>query len=70
MHDGQNVKNEGNEAQPPVNGNTRNDKLNGEEEGTKLNALATSKHHEHHPALVAIAEMDYSPATRNPPIHN
>lgn len=63
LHGQNNVKKEGNEANPSVNGNTR-----------KVRTLATSEHrelhHEHYPDLVDIAEMDYSPARRKPPIHN
>ncbi|TKY54762.1 hypothetical protein E2542_SST19174 [Spatholobus suberectus] len=61
----ENVKNEENKAHPSVNGNTRN-----------VNTLSTSnsKHkdvpEEHYRDLVEIAEMDYSPAKRKPPIHN
>ena len=73
MLHGQNVKNGGNEAHPPVNGNTRNVKVNGAE-GIKVNMLVTSKSKdlpkEHYPDLDDIVEMDYSPARRKPPIHN
>ncbi|KAK7265162.1 hypothetical protein RJT34_32778 [Clitoria ternatea] len=67
-----NVKKEEHKAQPSVNGNSRN--VNGEENEVKVNTLSTSKHkdlpEEHYPDLVEIAEMDYSPARRKPPIHN
>ncbi|KAK7330008.1 hypothetical protein VNO77_24192 [Canavalia gladiata] len=59
---------------PLVTGNTRNVNLNEEVEEVKVNTLTISKHkdvpQEHYPDLVDIAEMDYSPARRKPPIHN
>ncbi|KAF7806471.1 uncharacterized protein G2W53_038632 [Senna tora] len=62
------------EAHSSGNGNTRKVKLEGEEKGIKVQTLATSEHrelhHEQYPDLVDIAEMDYSPARRKPPIHN
>ncbi|XP_054820140.1 uncharacterized protein LOC129319178 [Prosopis cineraria] len=68
------VKKEGDEAHFSVNGNTRKVKPDGEEEGIKVQTLPTSEHrglhHEQYPDLVDIAEMDYSPARRKPPIHN
>lgn len=74
MLHGQNVNNGGNEGHPSVNGNTRSVKVKGEADEIKVNTLTTSKHRdlpqEQYPDLVEIAEMDYSPARRKPPIHN
>lgn len=61
------MKNEGNEGQPQVNGNTRNDKLNGKEEEINVNQQQEELLHED---LVDITDMDYSPARRKTPIHN
>ena len=60
-------------AHSSVNGNTtRMVKLDGKEEGIKVQTLAASElhNHEQYPDLVDIAEMDYSPARRKTPIHN
>ncbi|KAI9117542.1 hypothetical protein K1719_011708 [Acacia pycnantha] len=60
-------------AHSSVNGNTtRMVKLDGKEEGIKVQTLATSElhNHEQYPDFVDIAEMDYSPARRKTPIHN
>ncbi|RDY12814.1 hypothetical protein CR513_02332 [Mucuna pruriens] len=66
---GQNVKNGGNEAQAPEIGNSRNYKVNGEEKEILVNKQQVLSH-ENYPDLVDIADMDYSPAKKNPPIHN
>lgn len=64
-------KEEDDGAHSSVNGKTRMVKLDGEEKGRKVQTLTTSEHHhEQYPDLVDIAEMDYSPARRKPPIHN
>ena len=70
----QNVKNRGNQAQPSENGNTRNVKVDEIEVGMTVNKSANYRHrelpHEQYLDLLDIAEMDYSPARRKPPIHN
>ncbi|XP_027333628.1 uncharacterized protein LOC113848353 isoform X2 [Abrus precatorius] len=69
-----NVKSEEHKGHPLVNGNTRNVNANEEVKEVKVNTLTISKHkdvpQEHYADLVDIAEMDYSPARRKPPIHN
>lgn len=67
---GQNVKNGGNEAQPPEIGNSRNFRVKGEENEILVNKQQEHSH-EHYPDLVDIAaDMDYSPPNKNRPIHN
>ncbi|OIV99879.1 hypothetical protein TanjilG_26217 [Lupinus angustifolius] len=64
-----------NEAHPLVNSNITNVKVNGETNETKVKKLSTTsknqnQHEEQYLDLEDITEMDYSPATRKPPIHN
>lgn len=66
---GQNVKNEGNEAQGPEIDNTINYKGNWEGKEIFVNKQQEVSH-ENYLDLVDIAGMDYSPAKKNPPIHN
>ncbi|KAK8465919.1 hypothetical protein PHAVU_009G210216 [Phaseolus vulgaris] len=64
-----NVKNEGNEAQGPEIDNTINYKGNWEGKEIFVNKQQEVSH-ENYLDLVDIAGMDYSPAKKNPPIHN
>ena len=66
---GQNVKNEGNETEAPETYKSRNYKVNWEGKEIFVNKqeeVSDEKYME----LVEIAGMDYSPAKKNPPIHN
>ncbi|XP_027905353.1 uncharacterized protein LOC114164789 [Vigna unguiculata] len=64
-----NVKNEGNETEAPETYKSRNYKVNWEGKEIFVNKqeeVSDEKYME----LVEIAGMDYSPAKKNPPIHN
>ncbi|GMY35730.1 hypothetical protein FCV25MIE_30972 [Fagus crenata] len=68
-----NEKNEGNKDDPTKSkGKSGNGEL-GEEESFKVKGRPTSEishDQEHFPDIIDLAEMDYSPAKRKPPIHN
>lgn len=60
------MKNEGNETEAPENDNSRNYKVNWEGKEIFVNKeeeISDMK-------VVDIVGMDYSPAKKNPPIHN
>ncbi|KAL2327384.1 hypothetical protein Fmac_020811 [Flemingia macrophylla] len=64
-----NVKNGGKEAEPPEIGYSRNYEGNGEEKEILINKQHEHSQ-EHYPDLVDIADMDYYPSNKNPPLHN
>ncbi|WVZ21387.1 hypothetical protein V8G54_008709 [Vigna mungo] len=61
-----NVKNEGNETEAPENDNSRNYKVKWEGKEIFVNKQEEISDMK----LVDIVGMDYSPAKKNPPIHN
>ncbi|KAE9609758.1 hypothetical protein Lalb_Chr07g0179441 [Lupinus albus] len=70
-----NVNRGENEGDPLVNSNITSMKVNGETNERKVNKVSTTsknqnQQQEQYPDLEDITEMDYSPATRKPPIHN
>lgn len=71
----QNNKNEGNKADPKLNGKSSPEEgVDGEEEILSVNSSPVSDHREaaskQYPDTLDVAEMDYSPARRKSPIHN
>lgn len=71
----QNEKNGENKADTNSKGKSGSGEL-GEKENSMVKGRPTSEvsqshdHHEQFPDIIDLAEMDYSPAKRKPPIHN
>lgn len=73
----QNEKNGGNNAGPMSKDRSNNGEVGGEVENFTVNSSSnsdeqyeTSSPKAHYEEIMDLAEMDYSPARRKPPIHN